>query len=522
MTSVIRAPSASSSPPVRTWAPMTGYRASPVAQDLVGVAVHLLDRDGEADADVARRLAPRVPPVVAMAELTPTTSPARLTSGPPELPGLIAASVCTALMYDDSLSESPVVTGRLRALTMPAVTVWLRPSGRAEGDDRVADVEDGGRPEGGRDEGPRALDLEDREVVDRAAPDHGGVVPVALRVDDLDRAVVLGRGRDHVVVGDDVPLAVEDEARAGRAAVLAVEGGDDLHGAGQQRLGDRRRPSRCRPPRGRVLGLDGVEPALVATGVVAEPVVAERPRTRRTGPRPGPGSRRPSESARPRRRSSSGRRAVEPSAVTGEEAAEAGRAGPALPVPTTAAGSGTGVRVPRGGAGRSATAAWGGGGPRRRGTPAKRGAGGAAAGQAGCVGGVQPEMGWAAPPRRRRQPRAVGRAARLAVVRVLLVAHGALSPRAHTVERVAHGAGPSWSWTPVGSRPGRSTPASARGCGAAPGGTVLRVGMGRGHRPVEVADRGPALDLGCPGGAQRGTPTTAAPAAPPPINARPR
>ena len=41
---------------------------------------------------------PRKPPVVAIAELTPITRPPRSTSGPPELPGLIAASVCTALM----------------------------------------------------------------------------------------------------------------------------------------------------------------------------------------------------------------------------------------------------------------------------------------------------------------------------------------------------------------------------------------------------------------------------------------
>ena len=38
------------------------------------------------------------PLTVAMAELTPMTSPWRLTSGPPELPGLIAASVWIALM----------------------------------------------------------------------------------------------------------------------------------------------------------------------------------------------------------------------------------------------------------------------------------------------------------------------------------------------------------------------------------------------------------------------------------------
>ena len=42
---------------------------------------------------------------------------------------MIAASVWTALMYDESLPESPVVTGRCSALTMPAVTVELSPSG---------------------------------------------------------------------------------------------------------------------------------------------------------------------------------------------------------------------------------------------------------------------------------------------------------------------------------------------------------------------------------------------------------
>src|SRR3954467_12362886 len=74
---------------------------------------------------------PALPPVVAIAEFTPTTRPVRSTRGPPELPGLIAASVCTALMYDEELDVvSPlVVTGRFSALTMPAVTVELRPSG---------------------------------------------------------------------------------------------------------------------------------------------------------------------------------------------------------------------------------------------------------------------------------------------------------------------------------------------------------------------------------------------------------
>ena len=51
-----------------------------------------------------------------------------LSSGPPELPGLIAASVWIALMNAVSPSP-PAVTGRLSALTMPEVTVPCRPSG---------------------------------------------------------------------------------------------------------------------------------------------------------------------------------------------------------------------------------------------------------------------------------------------------------------------------------------------------------------------------------------------------------
>ena len=37
------------------------------------------------------------PPAVSMAELMPTTWPSRFTSGPPELPWLIGASVCSPL-----------------------------------------------------------------------------------------------------------------------------------------------------------------------------------------------------------------------------------------------------------------------------------------------------------------------------------------------------------------------------------------------------------------------------------------
>ena len=58
------------------------------------------------------------------------TAPAPSSSGPPELPGLMAASVWMALMNEASSDvPSPAVTGRSTALTMPDVTVPSRPSG---------------------------------------------------------------------------------------------------------------------------------------------------------------------------------------------------------------------------------------------------------------------------------------------------------------------------------------------------------------------------------------------------------
>jgi len=61
-----------------------------------------------------------------IAVLTPTTSPRPLSSGPPELPGLSAASV-----WITSGISRPVPARMLRpsALTMPAVTVCSKPSG---------------------------------------------------------------------------------------------------------------------------------------------------------------------------------------------------------------------------------------------------------------------------------------------------------------------------------------------------------------------------------------------------------
>ena len=63
-------------------------------------------------------------PPVTIAEFTPMTSPLMLTSGPPELPGLIGASV----WRNDSYSLIPTLF-RSVAEMMPVVTLWLSSNG---------------------------------------------------------------------------------------------------------------------------------------------------------------------------------------------------------------------------------------------------------------------------------------------------------------------------------------------------------------------------------------------------------
>ncbi len=73
---------------------------------------------------------PTAVPEVRIEELIPTTLPARSTSGPPLLPGLMAASVWMA-GYTVALpsASEPTSTGRFSALTMPLVTVDSSPKG---------------------------------------------------------------------------------------------------------------------------------------------------------------------------------------------------------------------------------------------------------------------------------------------------------------------------------------------------------------------------------------------------------
>jgi hypothetical protein len=61
-----------------------------------------------------------------MAVVTPISRPAESRSGPPELPGLIAASVWITPRIGRCVTDS---ISRFNALMMPVVSVWSSPKG---------------------------------------------------------------------------------------------------------------------------------------------------------------------------------------------------------------------------------------------------------------------------------------------------------------------------------------------------------------------------------------------------------
>ena len=174
----------------------------------------------------------------AIAELIPITSPAALTSGPPELPGLIAASVWIALMN----AGRRAVPGRHRAVHRADDAGGhraLEPEGRTDRDHRVADhhlVRVAERERGQA--GP--VHLEHGEVVVRGHADElcRGLAAVGEHHGDAAaRAHVRG---GYVGVGEQVAVGLEHEPGAGALAVRAAH--LDEHNARQHLRGDRRDP----------------------------------------------------------------------------------------------------------------------------------------------------------------------------------------------------------------------------------------------------------------------------------------
>ena len=98
-----------------------------------------------------------------IALLMPTTAPRLSRSGPPELPGLIDASVWTNSSY------GPLPMNRSLALTIPVVTVWSRPNGLP--------IAITGSPTCSRSESPRGSTARAEESIFSKARSVGGSVP---------------------------------------------------------------------------------------------------------------------------------------------------------------------------------------------------------------------------------------------------------------------------------------------------------------------------------------------------------
>ena len=141
-----------------------------------------------------------------MAVLMPTSRPSASTSAPPELPGLMAASVWMKSWY----WLNPVRPLRPSALTMPIVTVWPQAERIADGENDVADFQlvAVGERDGGQIFG---VNFQNRHVRRRiGADDFGGVFRFVFPDGDLDfvRAV-------HDVVGrQNIAVRRNDDSRA--------------------------------------------------------------------------------------------------------------------------------------------------------------------------------------------------------------------------------------------------------------------------------------------------------------------
>jgi hypothetical protein len=182
-----------------------------------------------------------LPPPVRICELTPITRPSSSSSGPPELPGLIAASVWIAPEIEKPLGAWMV---RPSAETMPLVTVPSSPNGLP--------MAIAGSPGLRSSEAPSSSGSS-REVDRRVVAEQLGLDRLAVLAEA--HAELVGAAH-HVLVGDDVALVVDHEARA-RGALVAGAG---LHedDAGRDALLARRdverRAGRRRRGLGRVAG----------------------------------------------------------------------------------------------------------------------------------------------------------------------------------------------------------------------------------------------------------------------------
>ena len=152
---------------------------------------------------------PSPAPPVAIWELMPITRPAASSSGPPELPGLIAASVWMTLSIVKPLGPGSCAAA---AETTPVVSVRSRPNGlpiAIVGSPTCTSCESPSAS--GLRSGPSGSTLSSARSVEASRPTTFAVD--GLLVAEAGRVTFVG-ARDDVGVGEDVAVLVDHEARA--------------------------------------------------------------------------------------------------------------------------------------------------------------------------------------------------------------------------------------------------------------------------------------------------------------------
>ena len=177
----------------------------------------------------------------------PTTRPDMSTSAPPELPGLMAASVwiagyvvlrlccgCCSCSPNGSWGvcscSEDTETGRFSADDDAGRHGRVKSVRRADRDHGLPHLQRARLAERSGGQVVHPVDLDDRDVGHRVGADDGGLLGGAVVEVDRDRAVVAGAG-DDVVVGEDLTVLGQDDARAGARTGLARH--VDLHHRGQ-------------------------------------------------------------------------------------------------------------------------------------------------------------------------------------------------------------------------------------------------------------------------------------------------
>src|SRR5205823_2741061 len=158
-----------------------------------------------------------------IALVTPITCPLELNNGPPELPGLIAASVCRAPAEQVELRGDLTRRGLVARVSTGAHNALgyrlLQTEGRADRDRCFADRHLAGVAQYDRLEaaadwvalvvGAAGVHLNNGQVVVRVAAKQLGSHGRPVLAGDRELVRVL----DHVVVGNDAALVVDDEPR---------------------------------------------------------------------------------------------------------------------------------------------------------------------------------------------------------------------------------------------------------------------------------------------------------------------